>query len=147
MVTCYGQILSGLCPSGCLDEEWAKWQNILWGPRFVSEAWMLLRFRGRFPWWGSFGSSVPRSPGATLQRSGVAHGPLHPAVFFSKLCCSCVCSLVRDLESCSGNLYWSVALGFLSCFGCLLSIGPVRFFVFLVLGSLGGGASSRWLFF
>ena len=31
-------------------------------------------------------ASVPRSPGATLQRSGAAHGPLHPAVFFSKLC-------------------------------------------------------------
>ena len=34
--------------------------------------------------------SVPKSPKAALQRCGAAHGPLHPAVFFSKLCCLCL---------------------------------------------------------
>ena len=34
-----------------------------------------LRFRGRFPYWGSFCSSVPRSPGATPGRRG---GPWAP---------------------------------------------------------------------
>ena len=45
---------------------------------------------------GSFGSSVPRSPGTTLQRGGAAHGPLHPAVFFSKLC-FCVFGILLGL--------------------------------------------------
>ena len=108
---------------------------------------MLLRYRGRLPWWGSSGSSVPRSPGATLQRSGAAHGPLHPAVFFSKLC-FCVFGLFcRVLESCLGNLKRLGALGLLSCFLSPLSFGPVRLLVFSVLGSQGGGASSQRLLF
>ena len=141
MVPCYGPVLSARCPSCCLIAEGAKWQNILWGPSFVLESWVLLRYRGRFPWWGSFGSSVPRSPGATLQRSGAAHGPLHPAVFFSKLCCCCFfCYLVRDLQSCSGNLKRFVDLGFLSRFGCPLSFGLVMPLCLLCFGVPGWGA-------
>ena len=77
------------------------------------------------------------------------HGPLHPAVSFSKLCCLCVGSLVRVLDTCLGNLKWSVAfkLGLLFSCGCPLSFGPVRFSAFSVLGSRGGGASSQRLFF
>ena len=84
----YVMVLSCLqfVPTFVSFSEGAKRQNFLWGHNTVSEPCMLLRFRGRLPWWGSLGSSVPRSPGATLQRSGAAHGPLHPAVFFSKLC-------------------------------------------------------------
>ena len=40
---------------------------------------------------GSFGSSVPRSPGVTLQRSGAAHGPVHPRGVLLKTVILCVC--------------------------------------------------------
>ena len=142
-VPCYGPVLSVNCPSCCLREEWAKRRTFSWVQAESIDFCELLRYRGRFPWWGSVCSSVPRSPGVTLQRSGAAHGPLHPAVFFSKLCWSCVCYFVGFLESCLGNVKWFVALGLLFCFGCPLSFGPVRSFVFSVLGSLGGGASSQ----
>ena len=46
-------------------------------------AWMsmLLRYRGRFPWWGNFvflGTMVPW--GVSSEEGGAAHGPLHPAM-------------------------------------------------------------------
>ena len=37
--------------------------------------------------WGVLDPSVPRFLRTTLWRSGAAHGPLHPVVFFSKPCC------------------------------------------------------------
>ena len=95
---------------------------------------------------GAFAPSVPRSLGATLQRGGAAYGPLHPAVFFSKLCCSCFCYLVRVLESCSGNLKWSGALGFLSWFGRPLSFGPVRFSVPRFFEAICAGNVRFWAF-
>ena len=64
---------------------------------------------------------------------------LHPAVFFSKLCCFCFWYLVRDLEPCSGNVKRFVALGLLSSFGCPLSFGPVRFLCLLCFGVPGWG--------
>ena len=49
-------------------------------------AWMsmLLRYRGRFPWWGNFvflGTKVPW--GVSSEEGGAAHGPLHPAMYKS----------------------------------------------------------------
>ena len=96
------------------------------------------------------GAPAPRyqgPPGATLQRSGAAHGPLHPAVFFLEAVLLCVWYLVRVWDSCLGNLKRSGALGLLSCILSPLSFGPVRFLAFPVLGSQGGGALSRRLLF
>ena len=49
-------------------------------------AWMsmLLCYRGRFPWWGSFvflGTKVPW--GVSSEEGRAAHGPLHPAMYKS----------------------------------------------------------------
>ena len=60
--------------------------------------------------------SAPRSPKAALQRCGAAHGPLHPAVFFSKLCCLCF-AFLSDLPFVSflkGLLLWDDLLGSVS---------------------------------
>ena len=46
---------------------------------------------------GVIDSSGRRSPGVALQRSGAAHGPLHPIVVFSKLCCLCACFVLAIL--------------------------------------------------
>ena len=55
--------------------------------------------------------SVPRPLITSLQRGGAGHGPRHPAVFFSKLCCLVLCFLS---ESANCMLFKEVC-----CFGMI----------------------------
>ena len=82
MVSCDGQILSGLCLSCCLNDEWAKWQN---NPSWGTELLFAIHVdtsapRGRTLDGGtiwSLGIKVPRGDSSGEGRA--AHGPLHPA--------------------------------------------------------------------
>ena len=79
----------------------------LWGPWLIHAICAVSALMGAVPL-----VSVPRSPKAALQRSGAAHGPLHPAVFFSKLCCLCCFVWIRNLW-----FVWKVC-----CFGMFFQV-------------------------
>ena len=81
----------------------------------------LMRHWRRFPCWGSLGLLNTKGPGATLQRSGAAHGPLHLAVFVSKMCCAVfvfvfVFVLLSTRWELENLLFWDFCLGFRSPF-------------------------------
>ena len=85
---------------------------------------------------------VPRSLIASLQGCGAAHGPRHPAVFFSKLCClGFVPCLPQQIERGLNGL--------LLCDDLLVNLafqvfGPCLLLCFWFLrGSKGGNASSQ----
>ena len=92
------------------------------------------------------GASAPRYQGPLERFSREAGRPMGPSTprCFSQSCVFvCVCSCVRVLELCLGNLQRSGALGLLSCFLSPLSFGPVSF---LSAISRWGALSQRLLF-
>ena len=70
------------------------------------------------------GTKVPWSD--SPEKRGGPWAPSTPLCSSQSCAVFCVWYLVRDLESCLGNVIRFVALGLLSSFGCPLSFGPVR---------------------
>ena len=112
---------------------------------------LLLRSRGRFPWWGDL--LIPRyqgPPGRLSRGAGRPMGPSTPPCSFSKLCCFCPGPLNQPQELKSEDVK-VVALGiFVSGLSALQALARVWFscLVFCLGVPLGGwGASSRRLCF